>query len=45
VVIELIDDAFAEPLRREPDHERRWVVVLDGNRDPIERVELPVGPS
>jgi hypothetical protein len=41
----VIDDAFAEALRRDPDHERRWVVLLDGNRDQIERVKLPVDPS
>jgi hypothetical protein len=26
---EVIDDAFAEALRRDPDHQRRWVVLLD----------------
>lgn len=36
---EVIDDAFAEALRRDPDHERRWVVLLDGNLDQIDRVK------
>jgi len=35
----VIDDAFAEALRRDPDHERRWVVLLDGNIDQIARVK------
>ena len=35
----VIDDAFAEALRRDPDHERRWVVLLDGNLDQIARVK------
>jgi len=35
----VIDDAFAEALRRDPDHERRWVVLLDGNTDQIARVK------
>ena len=35
----VIDDAFAEATRRDPDHRRRWVVLLDGQRDQIKRVE------
>jgi hypothetical protein len=35
----VIDDAFAEALRRDPDHKRRWVVLLDGNADQIARVK------
>ncbi len=34
---EVFDDAVAEALRRDPDHERRWVVLLDGDLDPIDR--------
>jgi hypothetical protein len=29
---EVIDDAFAEALRRDPDHERRWVAGLHAAR-------------
>jgi hypothetical protein len=35
----VIDDAFAEATRRDPDHRRRWVVLVDGQRDQIKRVE------
>jgi hypothetical protein len=35
----LIDDAFAEAHRRDPEHERRWVVLVDGSRDQITRVK------
>jgi hypothetical protein len=35
----VIDDAFAEAHRRDPDHLRRWVVLVDGQRDQITRVE------
>jgi len=35
----VIDDAFAEAHRRDPDHRRRWVVLVDGQRDQIKRVE------
>ena len=35
----VIDEAFAEALRRDPDHERRWIVLLDGNTDQIARVK------
>jgi len=35
----VIDDAFAEASRRDPDHRRRWIVLLDGQRDQIKRVE------
>ena len=35
----MIDDAFAEATRRDPDHRRRWIVLLDGQRDQIKRVE------
>lgn len=35
----VIDDAFAEALRRDPDHRRRWVVLVDGNRDQLRRIQ------
>jgi hypothetical protein len=35
----VIDDAFAEAHRRDPEHRRRWVVLVDGQRDQIKRVE------
>jgi hypothetical protein len=35
----VIDDAFAEAARRDPNHGRRWIVLLDGQRDQIKRVE------
>lgn len=36
---DVIDGAFEEALRRDPDHERRWVVLLDGNLEQIDRVK------
>ncbi|HEX5076057.1 MAG TPA: ISKra4 family transposase [Gemmatimonadaceae bacterium] len=35
----VIDDAFAEAHRRDPDHRRSWVVLVDGQRDQIQRVQ------
>lgn len=35
---EVIDAAFNEGLRRDPEHARRWVVLVDGHRDQIKRV-------
>lgn len=35
----VVDDAFAEALRRDPGRERRWVVLLDGQRDQIRNVQ------
>lgn len=35
----VIDDAFAEATRRDPDHRRRWVVLVDGQLEQIKRVE------
>jgi len=32
---QVIDDAFAEATRRDPEHRRRWVVLVDGNRDQL----------
>jgi hypothetical protein len=34
----VINDAFAEALRRDPERQRRWVVLVDGHRDQIRRV-------
>lgn len=36
---QVVDDAFAEATRRDPDHRRRWVVLVDGQRDQIKRVQ------
>jgi len=35
---EVIDAAFNEALRRDPERTRRWVVLVDGHRDQIKRV-------
>jgi hypothetical protein len=35
----VIDDAFAEALRRDPARRWRWIVLLDGQRDQLKRVE------
>ena len=35
----VIDDAFAEALRRDPERRRRWVVLVDGNRDQLRRIQ------
>lgn len=35
----VIDDAFAEAQRRDPEHRRRWVVLVDGNRDQLRRIQ------
>jgi hypothetical protein len=35
----VIDDAFAEALRRDPDRRRHWVVLVDGNKDQLARVK------
>lgn len=35
----VIDDAFTEALRRDPERRRRWVVLVDGQRDQIRRVQ------
>jgi hypothetical protein len=36
---QVVDDAFAEGLRRDPERKRRWVVLVDGQRDQMERVK------
>ena len=35
----VVDDAFAEALRRDPDRRRAWVVLVDGQLDQIKRVQ------
>jgi hypothetical protein len=35
----VIDDAFAEAHRRDPEHRRRWIVLVDGQREQIKRIE------
>jgi hypothetical protein len=35
----VIDDAFDEALRRDPDRCRRWVVLVDGNKDQLARIK------
>jgi hypothetical protein len=35
---DVIDAAFNEALRRDPERARRWVVLVDGHRDQIKRV-------
>lgn len=34
----VIDDAFAEATRRDPEHRRRWVVLVDGQREQLRRI-------
>lgn len=36
---QVVDDAFAEGLRRDPERKRRWVVLVDGQPDQIKRVQ------
>jgi hypothetical protein len=36
---QVVDDAFAEATRRDPEHRRRWVVLVDGQRDQLKRVQ------
>ncbi len=35
----VIDDAFDEAFRRDPDLRRKWVVLVDGNRDQLRRIK------
>jgi hypothetical protein len=35
----VIDDAFDEAFRRDPDLRRRWIVLVDGNRDQLRRIK------
>ena len=34
----VIEDAFEEALRRDPERRRRWVVLVDGNEDQLRRI-------
>lgn len=36
---DVIDEAFEEAARRDPEHQRRWVVLVDGNATQIELAE------
>jgi hypothetical protein len=36
---QVVDDAFAEGLRRDPERTRRWVVLVDGQPDQLKRVQ------
>ncbi len=36
---QVVDDAFAEATRRDPDHRLRWIVLVDGQRDQNRRVQ------
>jgi len=36
---QVVDDAFAEGLRRDPERKRRWVVLVDGQLDQLKRVQ------
>ncbi len=36
----VINEAFAEALARDPNKERRWVVVVDGNADQLALVKM-----
>ncbi len=36
---QVIDDAFAEAVRRDPERHRRWIVLVDGQRDQIRRIK------
>ena len=36
---QVIDDAFAEAARRDPEHRRRWIVLVDGNRDQLRLIK------
>jgi hypothetical protein len=40
---QVIDDAFAEALRRDPERRRRWVVLVDGNADQLRRIKRAAG--
>ncbi len=35
----VIDDAFDEAFRRDPERRRQWVVLVDGNRDQLRRIK------
>lgn len=35
----VIDELFDEALRRDPDRQRQWVVLIDGHRDQLARIQ------
>lgn len=35
----VIQDAFEEALRRDPERRRRWIVLVDGNKDQLTRIK------
>ena len=35
----VIEDAFAEAVRRDPERRRRWIVLVDGNADQLRRIQ------
>jgi hypothetical protein len=37
---EVIEEAFAEGLRRDPGRKRQWVVLVDGNKDQLRLVKM-----
>jgi hypothetical protein len=39
----VINDAFAEALRRDPERSRRWIVLVDGQQDQIRRIKKAAG--
>lgn len=36
--VEVIEDAFLDAASRDPTHQKRWVVLVDGNADQVARV-------
>jgi hypothetical protein len=39
----VVNEAFEEALRRDPDRKRRWVVLVDGNEDQLRLVKNAAG--
>lgn len=39
----VISDAFDEAFRRDPDQRRRWIVLVDGNKDQLSRIKRAAG--
>ena len=37
--VDVVVDAFEEAERRDPDHQRRWVALVDGNKTQIDLIE------
>jgi hypothetical protein len=38
----VIEDTFADGLRRDPERKRQWVVVVDGNKDQLRQIKRTV---